>query len=284
VTFAALDVELANEDLSSICSIGVAVLDDDGVVIDERYQVINPRTWFSPICTSIHGIQDDDVRHAPPFPDVLPQIVGLIGDRVVAHHGPCDRVAFGRACAVAGVPEPRFQWLDTTKVARRVWPDVARRGYGLKPLAQKIGHSFEHHHALEDAKACGQILVAALREAGLDLSSVLALVSRPITDGAAAQIAREGNPDGALFGETIVFTGALSIPRREAAALAAGLGCTVEAGVTKRTTLLVVGDQDVVRLAGFEKSSKHRKAEEFIAAGQAIRILRETDFATLGRE
>jgi hypothetical protein len=31
-------------------------------------------------------------------------------------------------------------------------------------------------------------------------------------------------------------------------------------------------------LAGHEKSSKHRKAEQLIKMGQPIRILRETDF------
>jgi DNA polymerase-3 subunit epsilon len=46
---------------------------------------------------------------------------------------------------------------------------------------------------------------------------------------------------------------------------------------------LVVGDQDVTRLAGHSKSSKHRKAEELIAKGVPIRILRESDFQELGR-
>lgn len=54
-----------------------------------------------------------------------------------------------------------------------------------------------------------------------------------------------------------------------------------EDGVTKNTTILVVGDQDVRKLAGQEKSSKHRKAEDLIKKGQAIRIIRETDFKEL---
>jgi DNA polymerase-3 subunit epsilon len=53
--------------------------------------------------------------------------------------------------------------------------------------------------------------------------------------------------------------------------------------VTKKTTILVVGDQDVARLAGHEKSSKHRKAEQLVAEGQQIRIIRESDFKTLVR-
>jgi DNA polymerase-3 subunit epsilon len=78
-----------------------------------------------------------------------------------------------------------------------------------------------------------------------------------------------------------VFTGALETPRREAANMAARVGCRVDAGVTKHTTILVVGDQDVKKLTGHEKSSKHRKAEVLISSGQPIRILRETDFKQL---
>ena len=115
------------------------------------------------------------------------------------------------------------------------------------------------------------------------LTRVRQPIDLQLSAGGSARVTREGNPDGELCGEVIVFTGALTIPRREAADIAASMGCDVDAGVTKRTTLLVVGDQDVQRLAGHEKSSKHRKAEQLIQAGQPIRILRETDFRELAR-
>jgi DNA polymerase III subunit epsilon len=81
----------------------------------------------------------------------------------------------------------------------------------------------------------------------------------------------------------MVFTGALEIPSREAADLAAIIGCSVAAGVTNKTGLLVVGDQDVSKLAGKEKSSKHLKAEQLIKKGQKIRIIKEMDFRELVR-
>ncbi|MFK7852008.1 MAG: BRCT domain-containing protein [Akkermansiaceae bacterium] len=79
----------------------------------------------------------------------------------------------------------------------------------------------------------------------------------------------------------MVFTGALSMPRREAADVAAQAGCEVISGVTKKTTLLVVADQDVSKLNGKTKSSKHLKAEALIQKGTKIRILRESDFISL---
>ena len=88
-------------------------------------------------------------------------------------------------------------------------------------------------------------------------------------------------PEGELYGEVMAFTGALEIPRNEAADLAANIGCTVGSGVTTKTTILVVGDQDIYRLAGKKKSSKHLKAEKLISKGQKIRIVKESDFKEL---
>lgn len=63
--------------------------------------------------------------------------------------------------------------------------------------------------------------------------------------------------------------------------MAAEARCAVAGSVGKTTTLLVVGDQDIRKLAGREKSSKHRKAEELIAQEQPIRVMIERDFRTL---
>ena len=52
-----------------------------------------------------------------------------------------------------------------------------------------------------------------------------------------ARIAKEGDPDGPLFGEVVVFTGALTINRRQATDLAAQSGCRVETAVTRATTV-----------------------------------------------
>lgn len=60
--------------------------------------------------------------------------------------------------------------------------------------------------------------------------------------------------------------------------MAASIGFRVAPNVNKETTILVVGDQDVKRLSGHTKSTKHRKVEELGLRGQPIRILRESDF------
>lgn len=90
-----------------------------------------------------------------------------------------------------------------------------------------------------------------------------------------------GNPDGPLYGLQIVFTGQLSIPRAEAAKLAAKLGLFVQRSVSKKTSLVVVGNQDIRLPEWDEKSTKHRRAEELIAQGIDILIVSESDFFAL---
>jgi NAD-dependent DNA ligase len=57
-------------------------------------------------------------------------------------------------------------------------------------------------------------------------------------------VRREGNPESTLYGEVIVFTGRLGVPRWKAVAIASDIGCRVSSAVTKKTTLLVEGSQD----------------------------------------
>ncbi len=278
--FVALDVETANPDMSSICQIGI-VRFEDGVPVETWSSLVNPKDWFDDMNVSIHGIEESDVRDAPDFKELYSELDRRVSGQVVAIHTAFDRNAISQASTRHGVRPPECSWLNTASVARRAWPEVAQKGYGLAPLAEKLGIKFEHHDAAEDARAAGMILVHAMAEMNLDLAGWMERIKRPINPNQTTSVAHDGNPDGALFGEVVVFTGALIMPRHEAAELASRAGCETADGVTKHTTLLVVGDQDIRMLNGHEKSSKHRKAEELIAKGKPIRILTETDFLSL---
>ena len=118
----------------------------------------------------------------------------------------------------------------SARVARRAWTEFSRSGYGLYNVCAAIGYDFKHHDALEDAKAAGQVLLAAMRETGIDLSGWMKRVRQLIYGSTIAQV---GNSEGPLHGEVTVFTGALEMTRAEAALMAAKIGCTVAAGVTK---------------------------------------------------
>jgi DNA polymerase-3 subunit epsilon len=275
--FVAVDVETANPDVASICQIGIVAF-EKGRVKGSWQSLVNPEDYFDDFNVFIHGIDERAVRGAPTFPQVFDTVRKWLVGAVVACHTPFDRAAVARVVEKYGLPPVDCAWLDTAKVVRRTWPELSRRGYGLANVASKFGIAFAHHNAEEDARAAGEILARAIEETGMTASEWLERARKPIGP---ASIAVDGNPEGHLYGEVVVFTGALTIPRREAAQLVADAGCEVVPSVGKSTTLLVIGDQDIRRLAGQEKSSKHRRAEELIANGQAIRILGESDFRRL---
>lgn len=281
--FVAIDVETANADMASICQIGLAKY-KDGILEKEWSSLINPEDYFDFINIDIHGINEADVSEAPSLPEIVEKLSEFMSGSICVSHTHFDRVSIYRAFEKYSLNHLDVTWLDSARVARRTWQECAWSGYGLANICQMIGYQFKHHDALEDAKASGQVILSAIAKTGLDLEAWLKRVSQPIdpsNNSSSASIQREGNPEGELFGEVLVFTGALLIPRAEAATLAASAGCSVGAGVTKKTTLLVVGDQDITKLAGKEKSSKHTKAERLISKGQNIRILKESDFKEL---
>jgi len=276
MNFVSLDVETANASLASICQVGIVVF-QNGQIADKWSSLVDPEDFFDGMNISIHGIDEDRVSGAPTFPLALADISRRISGQTVVTHTSFDRSAISQACGKHGLSPPECAWLDSARVARRTWPDVAHSGYGLGSLAQRFGIEFKHHDALEDARAAGIIMLRAIADTGMDIGTLL----ERSTQNTSQHHAQAGNPEGRLYGEVVVFTGALSLPRHDAAELASRAGCEVADGVTKHTTLLVVGDQDIRHLAGHEKSSKHRKAEELIAKGQSIRILAERDFAAI---
>lgn len=277
--FIAIDVETANADMSSICQMGIAVF-KDGKLTGEWATLLDPQTYFDDINMSIHGIGPENVIGAPNFSIVFPELSKLLQENITVIHTHFDRVAIQQAALLHNLTLPETTWLDTARVARRTWSEFSYKGYGLANVCNKIGYEFKHHDALEDAKASGEILLAASRETGLDLDGWIKRVKQSIdlSKSAPSSIKRVGNSEGMFSGEVIVFTGQLQMTKQDAADLAANIGCDVGQGVTKKTTLLCVGNQDIEKLAGHSKSSKHRKAEDLIIKGQKIRIIREADF------
>ena len=278
--FIALDVETANADVSSICQIGIASYRENSLV-EEWKSYINSEDYFDAINISIHGIDESTVKGSPKLSDVAHQIYKYLDDQVCVCHTHFDRVAICKAFDKYEIRHPNCTWLDSARVVRRAWEDFAWKGYGLYNVCKSLGYDFAHHDALEDAKAAGHILITAINRSGIDINGWLKRVEQPIEltrSSTGKAIQSDSNPEGPLNGEILVFTGALAMPRREAADMASKIGCQVASGVTKKTTILVVGDQDIKRLAGHKKSSKHRKAEKLISNGQPMRIIIETDF------
>lgn len=280
LSFVCLDVETANCRRESICQIGLVTV-CNGSIVDEFSTLVNPNDWFDPFNEEIHGISEKKVQNAPTFDEIYNEICNRIGNRIVVSHTSFDKIAILRVVEKHNLNPPSIVWLDSARIARRAWPDrFGKSGYGLANVTKELGISFKHHDALEDARAATAIVLRACNETGLSIEGWLERVGRPIslTPNASPNASPDANKDGPLYGEHIVFTGELSIPRREASQIVAGVGCNVQKNVTKKTTLLVVGILNDVKFASGHKTTKQLKAERLVASGQSIQILSESDF------
>ncbi len=279
--FVAIDVETANPDMASICQIGIAIYKDSKLIYTWD-SLINPQDYFDDINVSIHGINEHAVTNAPTLPQVAHLLKNHLNNKICVCHTHFDRVSMTKAYSKHHIDNISITWLDTAKIARRTWKDVAQRGYGLANLCHKIDYNFTHHNALEDAKAAANILFAAIEKSGIKIEGWIERTNQPIDNtykSHSSAINKEGNPEGNLYGETVVFTGILQLSRKDAAIAAAKAGCVVRSSVTKNTTLLVAGVPNFSRIKN--KSSKHAKAEQLILEGQKIKIINELDFEEL---
>ena len=126
------------------------------------------------------NIDETTVAGAPRFPDIQDNLVKFLGSHVAMCHTAFDRLAIMQACKKYGLPAPGCHWLDSSRVARKAWEQVAKRGYGLCDLCALLGYRFNHHDALENAKAAAYIFIAAIQKSGKDVDGWLRRVGVPV--------------------------------------------------------------------------------------------------------
>lgn len=156
--FIAIDVETANFEPSSICSIG-AVKVENGVIVDRRYTLVCPEpNYYSARCVAVHGLTDDDTYDAPSFGRVWTDWADwLRGYRLIAHNAAFDSKCIAAACRIYGLEAPA-DWGCTLKAARRLIPRFTLPSKSLDSLCDFFGIPLHNHHnALDDAEACAKL-------------------------------------------------------------------------------------------------------------------------------
>lgn len=265
--FIAIDVETANSDPATICQIGIAIY-QAGELVKSYGHLVNPQCRFAAMNMGIHGITSEDVAGSPIFTEIFPPISDLISNYIVVSHTMFDRNAFQKACELSGITFPKYEWVDSSMIARRAWPDVAQRGFGLQNLCDRIGFDYDAHDAEEDAIACGEVVIAALNDTGWTFHQAVEKAQDKTNKKKwiGKKIARSGRKSGENYGKTVCFTGDLPVPRTAAARLAAQKGYEVKNGVSKKVDYLIIG-------AGSENTRKYKRALELQAQGHSIIIV-----------
>ena len=192
--FIAIDFETANQQPSSVCSIGVVMV-RNGQVADSFYSLIQPEpNYYNYWCQRVHGLSQCDTDDAPVFSKVWQQLEERIADiflrpdgskrpeverftdqqaiddlryqiasiPFVAHNARFDEGCLKAVFRVYQMDYPDYRFYDTLAAARRQFGH-SLPNHQLHTVAAACGYDLQnHHHALADAEACAAIALYIL--------------------------------------------------------------------------------------------------------------------------
>ena len=155
--FAAIDFETANNERSSVCSVGVVIV-RNGEIVDSFYSLIQPEpNYYNYWCTQVHGLTRQDTENAPIFPDVWEEIAPMIeGLPLVAHNKSFDESCLKAVFRCYQMDYPDYEFHCTCVASRKAFPQA--ENHQLHTISKLCGYQLDnHHHALADAEACAWI-------------------------------------------------------------------------------------------------------------------------------
>ncbi len=156
--FAAIDFETANNEPTSVCSVGIVVVRDCEIV-DSFYSLIKPEPdYYTFWTTQVHGLSEADTWDSPVFPVVWAKVEPLVdGLPLVAHNKAFDENCLKAVFRCYQMDYPDYEFHCTLVKSRRVWPGGK---HNLDIIAARCGFDLaQHHHALADAEACAAIAI-----------------------------------------------------------------------------------------------------------------------------
>jgi DNA polymerase-3 subunit alpha (Gram-positive type) len=140
-----------------------AVKIKNGEIIDSFNEFVNPGIKIPYKITELTGITNGMVSNAETIGEILPKFMEFSKEAVlVAHNAPFDMSFIKKNCYDLGL-EVDNPVMDTIPLCKFLYTDLKR--YKLNVVAKYLGISLENHHrAVDDAKATGEILLCCFSE------------------------------------------------------------------------------------------------------------------------
>lgn len=157
-----IDFETANSQRGSACAVGLVRFDAQSQPVNAFSTLLHPHPdcdYFDGYNVAVHGITAEAVRNAPTWPDVAPEVYGMMEDLpVVAHNTGFDGSVLRALSELYGLAIPTNPRLCTLRLARMLLDGQLEH----MSLPEVYGHYFPgeeitHHEAYADALACGRI-------------------------------------------------------------------------------------------------------------------------------
>lgn len=164
--FVAIDFETATSSYTSVCSLGICVVENNKV-IQRKEILIKPDPFeFNDYNIKIHGITPDMVANKPTFDKYWGEIKPYLdGKTVIAHNASFDVSVLCMTLEHFNIPRPTFEYLCTVKLSQKAYPELKKHRLNL--LCDALGIKFRHHRAFDDAYACAMVMLRILEDYSL---------------------------------------------------------------------------------------------------------------------
>ncbi len=165
--FTAIDFETASSEYTSVCSLGLCVVENDRIT--ERKEIlVRPDPFeFNSFNIKIHGITPDMVYDMPTFDRYWNDIKPYIENRmVIAHNASFDVRVLCATLEHFGIDLPEFDYMCTVRLSQKAYPEL--ESHRLNNLCDALGIHFNHHHAYDDAYACASAFLRMAEDYSLE--------------------------------------------------------------------------------------------------------------------
>ncbi|WP_256082103.1 PolC-type DNA polymerase III [Massilia sp. YIM B04103] len=132
----------------------------EGRVVERYVSLVNCNVRIPAFITSLTGITQHMVDHAPPAAEVVPRLLDFIGtDTLSAHNASFDEKFLRAESARLGLAPGHAATVCSLKLARRVLPQLGSYKLGL--LSESLGIRFngQAHRAEADAEVAAEVLL-----------------------------------------------------------------------------------------------------------------------------
>jgi DNA polymerase III epsilon subunit family exonuclease len=183
ITFIVLDLETTGASPANGCAITEigAIAVRGGEILEEFSTFVNPQVPLPEYIINLTGITDEMLVGAPLIDQAFPDFIEFINRHkdvhLVAHNAPFDLGFLKAAAAALSHDWPKYEVIDTVKLARRVIDRSEILNYKLGTLSQFFDtKALPNHRALDDVKTTVEVLHRLIeRLAGFEVFNILQL-------------------------------------------------------------------------------------------------------------
>ena len=155
MNFIAIDFETANNERSSICSFGLAIV-ENGKLVDTEHFFIKPTPdYYDSFNSYLHGIEDKHTRNQKTFKQQWKDLKKYFNNQtIVAHNASFDCSVLRFTLDNAKLAYPDLDYHCTFRLAQVTLPLT---GHKLNEVSNHFKIKLKHHDAESDAKASALI-------------------------------------------------------------------------------------------------------------------------------